>query len=255
MGTTSLCYLGQVRLAKLRLEISDATKGLGFLESSVPSVSDDTVRLAAEFLKSSLSSVSQEAFRSVYELWCAFNCATLGPTTFYDPWVRSNTLQTFGNLTADILKINFDQSLEADKKAWWDRVKDNPRTDETVSISLSTKYHSTMEYGFNKKWFDIRLKGIQVYLCGARVYMDKLPPEARGSADASKTIKLILESRGNYRYVDEKGQPHEFYLPGSTFDFNYKILMASEVGFPRRSQNLVSGAGDQGAGGKCCRGA
>ena len=48
-------------------------------------------------------------------------------------------MQTFGKLTADILKINYNQGLEIDKKAWWDRVKDTSRTDETVSISLSAK--------------------------------------------------------------------------------------------------------------------
>jgi hypothetical protein len=244
--------LSTVRLAKLRLEIVDGKESLGFLESSLPSVSDDTVRLAAEFLKSALSSVSQETFRSLYEFWRAFNCATLGPTTFYESWVKSNTMQTFGNLTADILKINYDQCLEIDQKAWWNRVKDTPRTDETISISLTTKRQShklstlintremtidldwdkAVKYGFNPKWFDIRLKGIQVYLFGACVDIDKLPPEARGSADAAKTIKLTLESWGNFRYVDDKGKLHEFSMPSNTFDFNYKILKASEVGSP-----------------------
>ena len=76
--------MSTIRLAKLRLEIVDSNESLGFFEGSLPTVSDDNVRLAAEFLKSALSSVSQEMFRSLYGFWRVFNCATLGPTTFYE---------------------------------------------------------------------------------------------------------------------------------------------------------------------------
>ncbi|TGO41680.1 hypothetical protein BHYA_0018g00520 [Botrytis hyacinthi] len=244
--------LSIVRLAKLRLEIVDGNESLGIFEGGLPSVSDDHVRLAAEFLKSALSSVSQETFRSLYEFWRAFNCATLGPTTFYESWVKSNTMQTFGNLKADILKINYEQCLEIDQKAWWNRIKDHPRTNESISVSLTAKHQAeklsalvnnrqmlidltwekALKYGFSPKWFDIRLKGIQVYLFGARVDINKLPLEARGSADADKTIKLTLESSGHFRYIDERAKLHEYSMPSNTFDFNYKILKASEVGFP-----------------------
>ncbi|OJJ47415.1 hypothetical protein ASPZODRAFT_16095 [Penicilliopsis zonata CBS 506.65] len=244
--------LSTVRLAKLRLEMVNGNESLGFLESSLPSVSDDSIRLAAKFLKSTLSSISQESFRSLYKFWRAFNCATLGPTSFYESWVKSNTMQTFGSLRAEILRINYDKTLEADQKIWWNRIKDHPRIDEVVSVSLTTKrqphklfaliktremtidldWDKAVAYGFHPKWFDIRLKGVQIYLVGARVDVDKLPPEARGSADTAKTIKLGIESWGNFRYVDEKGKMHEFSMPSNIFDFNYKIHKASEVGSP-----------------------
>ncbi|KAF7938056.1 hypothetical protein EAE99_001728 [Botrytis elliptica] len=244
--------LSIVRLAKLRLEIVDGKESLGIFESGLPSVSDNHVRLAAEFFKSALSSVSQETLRSLYEFWRAFNCATLGPTTFYESWVKSNTMQTFGNLKAYILKINYEQCLEIDQKAWWNRIKDHPRINESISVSFTAEHQAeklsalvnnrqmlieltwekALKYGFNPKWFDIRLKGIQVYLFGARVDINKLPLEARGSADADKTTKLTLESWGHFRYIDEQAKLHEYSILSNTFDFNYKILKASEVGFP-----------------------
>ncbi|TEY86515.1 hypothetical protein BOTCAL_0007g00420 [Botryotinia calthae] len=107
---------------------------------------------------------------------------------------------------------------------------------------IDLTWEKALKYGFSPKWFDIRLKGMQVYLFGARVDINKLPQEARGSADADKTIRLTLESSGNFRYIEEQAKLHEYSMPSNTFEFSYKIFKASES--EEHQNNSEMGAGD-----------